>query len=575
MTKPNCILGIHDGHNCGASLIIDGVVVASVNEERLSRSKNDVGYPRRSIEDVLAIGSIDPGALGAVVYASNFMHARSHLDDISRWYPVGLKEQKSDAARPRDYAGQLFEIRTAERIEDAVSHLGVPAARVSFVEHHLAHLAAAYYTAPNIAAGQKALGLTCDGAGDNLCATVSICEGTRIDRISATDRHASLGKIYSRLTYLMGMTPWEHEYKIMGMAPYADPERAARAAEPLHQLLKLSDDRLSFALAGELSTNYCYEFLRDNFERVRFDTMAGAVQMFTEEMLVDWVRACIAKTGITDLVCGGGVFMNVKANMHIAALPEVTSMYVMPSAGDESLSIGAALHHFHQAAGSVDFNASQLSNLYLGGDRASEEGPAVAAASKEPELTVTRPDDMNIAIAELLADGHVVATCRGRMEWGARSLGNRSILSPANDFRRVDKINSMIKMRDFWMPFAPSILDHAADEYFADPKGIAPQFMTFAFEAARGRYEDLTAASHPKDRTIRPQVVTEKANPNYHATIAAYRERTGRGVVLNTSFNLHGEPIVYGAEDALRVLRLSGLDHLALNDHLVSKVNIS
>ena len=571
MTMSTWILGIHDGHNCGASLICDGAVIASVNEERLSRKKNDVGYPRRAIEDVLAIGGIDAGALDTVVYASNFMHARSHLEDITRWYPVGMKEQDADARRPKDYARQMFDIRRGERIDDVMQHLGIAADKVSFVEHHLAHLAAAYYTAPNIRPGQRALGLTCDGAGDNLCATVSICEGTSIERISETDRHASLGKIYSRITYMMGMTPWEHEYKLMGLAPYSDPERSDRAADALRKLLRLSDDGLRFELATDLSTNYCYDYLRESFERVRFDTIAGAAQLHTEEILVAWVRGCIARTGVTDLVCGGGSFMNVKANMLIAALPEVSSMYVMPSAGDESLSIGAALHLYHQANSSQSFEVSLLPNLYLGGSRTEEEEAAVKEATKLSPLSVSRPNDMNSAIAELLANGEIVASCRGRMEWGARALGNRSILSRADDFSRVDTINSMIKMRDFWMPFAPSIVEEAAHEYFADPKGIAPQFMTFAFPASEDRYQDISAASHPKDRTIRPQVVTRAANPDYHAVITDYRKRTGRGAIMNTSFNLHGEPIVYGPADALRVLRLSGLQHLALDNYLVSK----
>ncbi|MEK9660923.1 MAG: carbamoyltransferase N-terminal domain-containing protein, partial [Alphaproteobacteria bacterium] len=436
------ILGIHDGHNCGASLICDGGVVASVNEERLSRKKNDVGYPRRAIEDVLAIGGIDAGALDAVVYASNFMHARSHLEDITRWYPVGMKEQLSDARRPKDYARQMFDIRRTERIDEIVDHIGIAPDKVHFVEHHLAHLAAAYYTAPNIRPGQRALGLTIDGAGDNLCATVSICEGTSIERIAETDRHASLGKIYSRVTYMMGMTPWEHEYKLMGLAPYADPERSDQAADALRKLLRLSEDGLRFELATDLSTNYCYDYLRENFERVRFDTIAGATQLFAEEMLVAWVRGCVARTGIGDLVCGGGVFMNVKANMLIAELPEVRSMYVMPSAADESLSIGAALHHYHQANDSQSFEASILPNLYLGGSRTGEEEEAVEEARKQAPLSVTRPNDMNSAIAELLAKGEIVASCRGRMEWGARALGNRSILSPADDFSRVDTINT-------------------------------------------------------------------------------------------------------------------------------------
>lgn len=565
-------LGIHDGHNCGAALVCDGRVIAAVNEERLTRRKNDVGYPRRAIEEVFAVAGVEPGRVTEVAYASNFMHARSHLEDISTWYAVGIKEQRDDARRPQDYGRRMFEIRRRERIEEAVRHLGVAEGSVYFVEHHLGHLAAAYYTAPAAAAGRRILGLTCDGAGDNVSATVSVCDAGKITRIATTDRHASLGKIYSRITYLMGMTPWEHEYKIMGLAPYADPERSARAAEPLRRLLRLSADGLGFERVGELSTNYCYEYLRDELERVRFDTIAGATQLFTEEMLLAWIRACIRHTGIADLVCGGGVFMNVKANMLIAALPEVRSIYVMPSAADESLAVGAALYRHYEASGGRDFGPSVLANLYLGGaENGAAEAAAIAAARRELPLAVHEPDDMNEAIAGLLADGEVVATCRGRMEWGARALGNRSILSRADDFRRVDLINSMIKMRDFWMPFAPSVLEEQAPRYFADGKGIRPEFMTFAFPASGAGRAEIVAASHPKDRTIRPQLVTREANPDYHATIAAFERRTGSGAILNTSFNLHGEPIVYSAADALRVLKLSSLKHLALNRHLVSK----
>ena len=566
------ILGIHDGHNCGAALIVNGRVLASVNEERLSRRKNDVGYPRRAIEAVLKIAGVPADRLTEVAYASNFMHARSHLEDIASWYAVGLKEQRADARQPAQYGRQLFDIRRRERIDDVATHLGVRPERVHFVEHHLAHLAAAHYTAPNARPGRPTLGLTCDGAGDNLCATVSICDGRRIERIAVTDRHASLGKIYSRVTYLMGMTPWEHEYKIMGLAPYADPDHAERAARPLRELLGLSQDGLSFALRGELSTNYCYEFLRERYERVRFDAIAGGVQLFTEEMLVNWVRACVRRTGIGDLVCGGGVFMNVKANMLIAALPEVASMYVMPSAADESLAIGAALQRYAGMAEAASWPGAPLTDLYLGGadDEASERA-AVDEAVATMGAEVSRPNDMNGAIGDLLADGRIVAVCRGRMEWGARALGNRSILSAADDFRRVDTINSMIKMRDFWMPFAPSVRAEAAERYFADPKGIAPGFMTFAFPTRAEAYGELAAASHPRDRTIRPQVVTAAANPDYHATIGHYQKRTGRGAVLNTSFNLHGEPIVANAADAVRVLRLSGLTHLALGRHIVAK----
>ncbi|MEI7803850.1 MAG: carbamoyltransferase C-terminal domain-containing protein [Hyphomicrobiales bacterium] len=566
------ILGIHDGHNCGATLTRDGEIVASISEERLTRKKNAVGYPRRSIEAVLQLGGVDPRELSDVVYASLFMHATDYLEDVTTWYPVGMAEQISDANQPKQYGKVVFEQRKKERIEQVVAHLGVPAGQIHFLEHHLAHLAAAYFTAPLPASGKPVLGLTCDGAGDGLCATVSVCTGNKIERITATDRHASLGKIYSRTTFLMGMTPWEHEYKVMGLAPYADPERSDRAAEPLRKLLKISPSEPGFVLGTELSTNYCYEYLRSAFERVRFDTIAGAVQLFSEQMLVEWVRACIRRTGIHDLVCGGGVFMNVKANMLIAQMPEVKSLYVMPSGGDESLSIGACLHQYYTTSGKSDYSASRLTHLYLGGrDDAAQESAAVEQARGKMQVSVSKPTDMNVAIAELLSAGEIVAICRGRMEWGARALGNRSIVASADNIRRVDEINSMIKMRDFWMPFAPSMLAEKASKYVKVEKNLEPYFMTFALPTIPEAYEDIVAASHPKDRTVRPQFVTKAANPDYHAMIGYFEKRTGRGAVLNTSFNLHGEPIVATGNDAVRVMSLSGIRHLALNDHLLSK----
>jgi carbamoyltransferase len=572
VTEPAYILGIHDGHNCGATLTRDGRIVASVCEERLTRRKNEVGYPRRSIDEVLRLGGISAGDLREVVYASLFMHASAYLTELEKWYCVGLAEQRAAESAPKDYQKAVFETRKRERIDGASEHLGVPAERVSFVEHHLAHLAAAYYTAPNAAPGKPILGLTNDGAGDGICGTVSICRDNGIERLAAIDRHASLGKIYSRVTMLMGMTPWEHEYKIMGLAPYADPARAKRAAESLRRLIRLSPDGLTFEQAGELSTNYCYEYLRDSFERVRFDTIAGATQIFTEEVLVNWVRACIARTGIRDIVAGGGVFMNVKANMLIAQLPEVDSFYVMPSASDESLSIGAALHQYYQRTGATDHSESVLTDLYLGGEfSAKDEEAAIADGLNGSGARIVKPNDMNRAIADLLADGEIVAVCRGRMEWGARALGNRSILASADDTRRVDRINRMIKMRDFWMPFAPSVRAEAAARYFDDPKDLKPWFMTMAFQARPECYNDLAAGAHPRDRTIRPQVVTRNVNPAYHAVLTHFEERTGRGAFLNTSFNLHGEPIVYSPADAIRVLLNSGLEHLALGHHLVSK----
>jgi carbamoyltransferase len=567
------ILGLHDGHNACAAVVRDGTVVACVQEERLSRKKNDVGYPRRAIEDCLRIAGLDAKDLDAVVYASLYMHHVDYLTDLEPWYCVGLENQREDSKRPKHYQKIIFEQRKQERIATACDHLGVAPERVSFVEHHQAHLAAALHTAPNAVDGRPILGLTCDGAGDNISGSVSVCRDGRIDRIAVIDRHASIGKVYSRVTMLMGMTPWEHEYKLMGMAPYADPARARKAADKLHELLTFSPDGLAFVQRGELSMNYCYEHLRDCFERVRFDTIAAAVQLFTEEMIERWVRNAIAATGIRDVVCGGGVFMNVKANLRLSQLAELDSLYVVPSCGDESLAFGAALDHYHRSVPGARRGAGVFANLYLGGGYTqAAEQIAIRSALKEDRIEVEPLADVDAKVVELLADGCAVARCRGRMEWGARALGNRSILASAHDYRIVDVLNRSIKQRDFWMPFAPSLLAEKADRYLTPSRNVSPFYMMVGYDSTSEGARDLAAATHPRDRTIRPQMVTREANPAYHRLIERFEQRTGRSGLLNTSFNLHGEPIVYGPAEAISVFLRSGLDHLALDGHLLSKV---
>ncbi|MCK4787975.1 MAG: hypothetical protein KAV87_29750 [Desulfobacteraceae bacterium] len=576
MSEDIYILGIHDGHNCGATLTRNGLVVASVSEERLTRNKNEVGFPERSIKEVIRIGGIEAHDLHEVAYASLFMHSPDYLRDLEPWYIVGLDQQRQAHSRPEGYRKMIFEQRRRERIRQAMGVTGLSESQIVFVEHHLAHLAAAYYTSPLTQAGKPILGITCDGSGDGISVTVSVCRGVEMERIATTYRHASLGKIYSRVTMLMGMKPWEHEYKLMGLAPYADPEHCRKAAEALHSLLGMRDDGLGFKQVGELSTNYCYEYLRDSFERVRFDVIAGATQLFTDEMLLNLLRGCIRKTGIPDVVCSGGVFMNVKANMLISELPEVRSMYVMPSSADESLSIGACLYRYYDRGHDTDISQSTVRNLYLGADfDPTEEEKAMAEMLGGKDVEVSVPEDMDMAILDILLKGRVVARCKGRMEWGARALGNRSILAPSSDYRIVDRINKMIKLRDFWMPFAPSIREESASRYFDDPKDLRPYFMTFAFRSKPDTYPDLIAGSHPSDHTIRPQVVTREASPDFHRLLTAYEEATGRGCILNTSFNLHGHPIVYSPQDAIEVFLNSGLRYLALNNYLLSKEPVS
>ncbi len=564
------ILGIHDGHNSGATLLRDGVIAASVSEERLSRVKNEVGYPRRSIDDVLRIAGCTKDDLDAIVYASNFMHSENHLRTVAEWYRVGKEDQQKDKLKTPEYLRAIFNTRRQERIDQAVEHLGGSPERISFVDHHLAHAAAAYHGS-HYRADEPVLVLTCDGAGDGLSATVSIGERGTLRRVSATKRDASVGKLYSRVTYLLGLTPWEHEYKVMGLAPYADPKRAAKLRDVFRGLVVLGDDGLTFKVAGDLETNYSYFYMREQLERARFDEISGAVQAYVEELLCDWVRNCIAKTGIRRIACGGGVFMNVKANLRISQLAEVEDMFVFPSCGDESLSLGAAWLEYHRRAGDKAIHTS-LPDAYLGGSfTESQVRAAIDRGLVNSECAVERQADVEASVAGCLARNQVVARFAGRMEWGARALGNRSILANPREWRNVEKINSMIKMRDFWMPFAPSMSLEKQGRYLKNPKQILSPWMMFAYETLPLAAEHLGAAVHPRDRTARAQIVRREANPRYWNLLQHFESHTGMSAVLNTSFNLHGYPLVYSPEDAIHVFLNSGLDCLALEDFLITK----
>ncbi len=570
--KNEIILGIHDGHNSGASICIGPKIVASINEERLTRKKNDAGFPEHAILEVLRISGVESSELSFVAYASLFMHSKNHLQDISEWYNVGRNDQRRDKKISKDYQKKIFEIRKKERIESIKKLIGIDEKKIKFVEHHLAHLSAAYFLSPY--KNRPILGITCDGAGDGLSATVNICSDNKIKRICEISRHASIGKIYSRVTYLMGLRPWQDEYKIMGLAPYAEKKKVIEESKKLFRLLDIKKNDIAFSLQTNLSTNYCYEYLRENFENVRFDILAGAVQHFCEEILVRWIRNCINHTKIKDVVCGGGVFMNVKSNMLIGEIKDLQSVFFMPTASDESLSIGACLYTYYSVNNVKNKGESEIQDLYLGGEFNKDQEEKEIKNSKVDQISkVIETKNVNKHITEILQNDEIVGLCRGRMEWGARALGNRSIITDPSNFNKINILNGQIKSRDFWMPFAPAIKDEDSNLIFENKKKICSRFMTSAFKIKEKQKEKFASASHPKDGTIRPQTVSKKNNPNFYDLLTENKKKSGMSGVLNTSFNLHGEPIVYTPKDAIDVFKRSGLKNLALNNFILKKTN--
>ena len=565
------ILGICDGHNAGACLLRNGAILAAISEERLSRLKNEAGYPKMAIKKVLELTDTHTEDIDLVALAGKFTHKKDFYSNWD-WYKVGYKEQLSYTEN-KNKREQMSKKRLEERKNEILKDLNISENKLVVVEHHLAHAASAYYASP-WAHDEKTLVLTCDGSGDGICATVNIGESGQLSRLSQTENSASLGKIYSRITLLMGMKPWEHEYKIMGLAPYADEKGVTKSYGVLNNLIEIQNDSLTFNTKTNLSTNFCYQYLRTELENHRFDWIAGAVQKLTEDLLIKWVRNAIKKTGIKKIACAGGIFMNVKANMLILEMDEVDDLFIFPSGGDESLAIGASFSAYAQYLNKIGQKVITvpLNSIYFGPSYSKDEIEKSVIALDD-DYIVEYHDDINQYVAESLAKGDIVARFNERMEFGARALGNRSILSDPSRYEKLREINMAIKQRDFWMPFAPTILSEKQDEIIINSKNIKAPFMTLAFRTKDVAHKKFTSAIHPYDFTARPQVLEKNQNLGYHDLITHFYELTGIPGVLNTSFNLHGEPIVCSPKDAIQTLQNSGLKCLSIGNYFIRKRN--
>ena len=569
MEKSIRILGIWDGHNSGAALLQDGKITSCISEERFSRIKNDAGYPLKSVEKILEIENITTESIDLIVLGSNIVHERDFYFRGWDWY----KQSPSGDENSINNAIKKLEARNEERRNSIAQHLGVSINKIKIVDHHEAHAASAYFGS-EWEFDEKILVLTCDGGGDGICATVNIGNKKILERISQTPSNASLGKIYSRITLLLGMKPWEHEYKIMGLAPYADPKGVKKSLDVFSQLIEIKENELEFSLKSELSMNYCYNFLKIKLENHRFDWIAGAVQQFTEDLLVQWVKNAIKKTGIKKIACAGGVFMNVKANMKILDIPEVEDIFVFPSGGDESIPIGAAYLGYYNILSSPNSNKIPIGPLYLGpefSDKEIKQSINELNIEDNSDYQVEYYENINSIIAKKLSDGDIVARFFGKMEWGARALGNRSILSNPSSMTSVREINAAIKQRDFWMPFAPSMLSDKQNELIINSKHVKSHYMTMTFPTQPNQDAKIIASVHPYDLTTRSQLLEEDYNPEYYDLIKKFYEFTGIPAILNTSFNLHGEPIVCTPTDAINTLIKSGLRYLAIGHYLISK----
>ncbi|MCB9810538.1 MAG: hypothetical protein H6779_01660 [Candidatus Nomurabacteria bacterium] len=581
------ILGIHIGHDSTAVLLKDGEVMEAMSEERLSRAKKHRGFPFLSIAYIkqkYGINSIEEVVVVGMKYgheifatAEQNLESRKHgsvpadnfLRAIGFRYPLLNK-----VVNVRD---KWVEKRAYSGVEEKLKALlteQFPSARITRIEHHLAH---AWATTPFLPDTKKPyLILTLDGAGDDLSGSINIYKDGKIERKHSILIKDSIGLLYAAVVDLLGMARNEHEFKVMGLAPYAKASAGEKVYEKLKELVSFDSERMTFVSKIPLNRATPY-LIANNYYLHRFDSLAYGIQKLAEESIKEMVRASVAKYGMGDIAVGGGVFMNVKANQYVREMNEVKSFIVTPSCGDESLAIGAAIYRYSERNKGDLGELKTIENLYLGSEYTDEEiKKAIDDYDLDSSIKVSYcdpKDDENIEykVAELLAKNSVVGRFKGRAEWGARALGNRSILANPTSRENVKLINEMIKGRDFWMPFATSILYERRHDYLEGVDDYVAPYMAITFNTKPKAHKDLIAALHPYDLTSRPQMVQKQTNPEYHALISNFEKLTGVGGILNTSFNLHGEPNVEKPIDALRTFVLSGLPHLAIGNYLLSK----
>jgi carbamoyltransferase len=553
-----------------------GRVVAAVQEERLTGKKNQGGVPRQAIADILSLGGIDHSEINKVALNGNYMtHDHWDREPLLMEYEksAGLGAQIKQPLKGTFVDG-LYQKTVARQRSRYISGIGFSDDCLKPVDHHAGHAAAAYYGS---GFDGEVLVLTCDGGGDRLCATVNIGKEGRIERIASISENDSVGFLYALVTYHLGMMPLEDEHKVMGLAPYVgDSKKAWEQAKLFNDLFEFdTQNPLAWRRRkGVPSIFSASGLVRQLLYRRRFDLVAAGLQKFIEDMLIQWVHNCVQETGIHRVACGGGVFMNVKANKEILALPEVDELFVFPSCGDESNSIGSAYWVYAQERLQTNqpVDIEPLGPIYWGrGFDDTEVESALKQFKGRNKIHCNHVENIERLTAETLAHGDVVGRAKGRMEFGARALGNRSILARADDLGAVRIINDIIKCRDFWMPFAPAVLVERSNDYYVKPKPMAAPYMIVAFDSRRERRHKFLACQHPYDYSVRPQEVSESWNPDFYRLLKYYEEITTEGIILNTSFNLHGYPIVYKPAEALNVLDRSGLQYLALGNWWVSK----
>ncbi len=542
------VLGVYDGHDSGAALIHEEDIYA-LNEERLSRERYHRGFPERSIKRVLEMSQVREKEIDEVA-VSGVYRKRKRLLALKK----GLK----------DLVGDVYK-------------------KVKTVPHHLAHAAGAYHTS----GWDGCTVITMDAAGDGLSSSIYLGKDQKLTKIAESSYLDSVGDFYASITEMLGLVPMRHEGKVMSLAAYREGGR-----QDLRDIIEVDglvfENHLNITGSESIKkiaekVNFplnrrkeCSKVLKkDKRDHELWDhavKTAGSAQTHLEKML-NGLCENIKKHKMVNgeakekICCAGGVFQNVKANRILKE--NFDNCWVFPHMGDGGLALGAALYVESQLDSYLKTEKrtrewpKNLNNIFL--------GPKFTTKKLEEAISerqdVRRVEEKEKIIADMLVEGKIVAVFQGRMEYGPRALGNRSIIADPSKRELKDELNRRLG-RDAFQPFSPTILKDRMNTYLKDQ--YINRFMTMSFDVTEKGEEDLKAAIHV-DGTCRPQIIERDDNETFYGIIKKFDERTGIGAVLNTSFNLHGEPIVCSPEEALDSFERIGLDALLLEDYLIVK----
>lgn len=560
------ILGVHVGHDSSACLLKNGKIIADVAEERFNRIKHYSGLPIQSVEYCLKYGRINIQDIDIIaVPSSSSMPELNYLFDLRG----DQKEKYTSKRRMVEFANRIMN-KPAPKMPLYMTNFPIKiSTQIIHVDHHLAHCASAYYTSGS---KNKQLIITMDGAGDGYSIGLWCGDNGKIELLKKFNTSASLGWFYGNVTEALGWWHGDGEGKTMGLAPYGSADKAHGVLDELYPKFENGDIIEPYDFGRCYFWNHMGTFqwhfddaikIKKLINKYGRENIAAEAQHILEYQTAEIIYPWLEKIKTKNLSCAGGIFLNVKLNQRVWESGKIERHHIYPNAGDSGLAVGAALYAYYKV--NPDAPLSAVEDVYLGPDYSEKE---IEDILKLRRLKYQHVEDVEKYVAQKLSENKIVAWFQGRMESGPRALGNRSILMSANKAENKDIINARVKFREAFRPFCPSLLWEKKDEYLENARNEL--FMITSFTCRAEKHSKVPAVVHV-DGTLRPQMVKKKTNPRYWKVINEFGKLTGEYLLLNTSFNIMGEPIINRPNEAIRCFYDNGIDCLVMGNFVMEK----